>query len=121
MHPPADVMAARAPFRIRHPKLVPRYAGRMRGIACTRIGRERLREALAEMPSRPCCLEVDDTELDCEVLMVEVLNTRFAGPAPDRSPVRIWRPAIRRDVLTAGKPSRKCSTGWSDLIAETRL
>jgi diacylglycerol kinase (ATP) len=47
----------------------------------TRIGRERLREALAEMPSRPCCLEVDDTELDCEVLMVEVLNTRFVGPA----------------------------------------
>jgi diacylglycerol kinase (ATP) len=47
----------------------------------TRIGRERLRDILAEIPSRLGSVKVNGTKLDCEVLMIEILNTRFIGPA----------------------------------------
>jgi diacylglycerol kinase family enzyme len=47
----------------------------------TQIGRKRLRKALAKAVPRHCSLTVDGHELSQELLFVEVLNTRFIGPA----------------------------------------
>jgi diacylglycerol kinase (ATP) len=47
----------------------------------TKIGRERLREALANVVPRHCRLTVDGHELSQELIFIEILNTRFIGPA----------------------------------------
>jgi diacylglycerol kinase (ATP) len=47
----------------------------------TKIGRELLREALTKAVPRHCSLNIDDHELSQELLLVEILNTRFIGPA----------------------------------------
>jgi diacylglycerol kinase (ATP) len=52
----------------------------------TKIGRERLREALVKAVPRHWSLIVDGHELSLELLLVEVLNTRFIGPALPMGP-----------------------------------
>jgi diacylglycerol kinase (ATP) len=47
----------------------------------TKIGRDRLREALVKAIPRRWKVTVDGHELAHEVLLMEVLNTRFIGPA----------------------------------------
>jgi diacylglycerol kinase (ATP) len=47
----------------------------------TKIGRDRLREALAKATPRRWNVTVDGHELAHEFLLMEVLNTRFIGPA----------------------------------------
>jgi diacylglycerol kinase (ATP) len=47
----------------------------------TKIGREMLKEALQGAPPRQLNLTADGEELSLEVLMLEILNTQYVGPA----------------------------------------
>jgi diacylglycerol kinase (ATP) len=47
----------------------------------TKIGRDLLREALAKAVPRQWILNIDGHEFSQEILLVEILNTRFIGPA----------------------------------------
>jgi diacylglycerol kinase (ATP) len=47
----------------------------------TRIGRERLHDILTRAPTQRCIMTIDGHKFDDQVLMLEVLNTRYIGPA----------------------------------------
>jgi diacylglycerol kinase (ATP) len=53
----------------------------------TKIGRETLREALVAATPRDWSINIDDQLIECELVLVEVLNTRFFGPALPLGPL----------------------------------
>jgi YegS C-terminal NAD kinase beta sandwich-like domain len=79
----------------------------------TKIGRDRLREALAKATPRRWNVIVDGHELAHEVLLMEVLNTRFIGPALSVGPSSAPGDRLLDVVYLLPKKERRCYPGWT--------
>jgi diacylglycerol kinase (ATP) len=80
----------------------------------TKIGRERLREALIKAIPRHWSLTVDGHELSHELLLVEVLNTRFIGPALPMGPSSATLADRLLDVVYLLPEARSEMLSWLD-------
>jgi diacylglycerol kinase (ATP) len=79
----------------------------------TKIGRELLREALVKAVPRQCSISIDGHQLSQEFLLIEVLNTRFIGPALAMGPLSETGDGLL-DVVYLPPEARPEMLAWLD-------